>query len=221
MTAPMAKSRAARFTLASLLLLSVAVFLRAHNRGDTFPPRIPLHSFPEQIGAWRGKDHELPEDQLGILGYPEYVLRDYSNQDEPQTSVNLFLAYYKSQRTGETPHSPQNCLPGNGWWPVESSRIMLSMPNHAPFPVNRYVIAKGDARRLVLYWFWAHDRGVASEYLNKYYLVRDSIRLNRSDGSMIRFLSDMQPGETAEAAQQRITPLVTSVLPMINDYIPR
>src|SRR5215467_5619839 len=179
MTAATTKSSAVRFTLASLLLASVAVLLHAHDRGDIFPPRIPLRSFPEQIGAWRGNDQELPEDQLRILGYPEYVLRDYIEQDEPQPNVNLFLAYYKTQRTGETPHSPQNCLPGHGWSPVQSSRIMMSMPNHAPFPVNRYVIARGDARQLVLYWFWAHDRGVASEYWNKYYLVRDSIRMNR------------------------------------------
>lgn len=217
----MTKSRAARFTLASLLLVSVAVFLHAHNRGDIFPPRIPLREFPAQIGAWQGKDQELPEDQLRILGYPEYVLRDYINPDEPQPPVNLFLAYYKTQRIGETSHSPQNCLPGNGLTPIENTRVTLKMPGHEPFPINRYVVARQDERWVVLYWFWTHNRGLASEYLNKYYLVRDSIRLNRSDGSMIRFKSPMLPGETAEAAQQRIAPLVTSVLPMMNDYIPR
>ena len=34
----------------------------------------------------------------------------------------------------------------------------------------------------MLYWFQAHGRVVASEWWAKYYLIYDSIRLNRSDG---------------------------------------
>jgi len=210
-----------RFALSTLLIVSAGVFLQAHNRGDIFPPRIPLRSFPEQIGTWQGADQELPEDQFKILGYPEYVLLNYVDPGDIQPKINLFIAYYKTQRNGETTHSPQNCMPGNGLTPIEITRVMLSMVGHEPFPVNRYVVARGDDRSLVLYWFWAHNRGVASEYWNKYYLVRDSIRTNRSDGALVRFFSPMLPGESAEAAQQRITPLVNSVLPMLNDYIPR
>src|SRR5215467_6154801 len=125
MTAATTKSSAVRFTLASLLLASVAVLLHAHDRGDIFPPRIPLRSFPEQIGTWRGADQELPEDQFKILGYPEYVLRDYVIPGYVQPKVNLFIAYYKTQRNGETPHSPQNCMPGNGLTPIEITRVML------------------------------------------------------------------------------------------------
>jgi len=95
------------------------------------------------------------------------------------------------------------------------------MPGHVSFPVNRYVISKQDARQIVLYWFWAHDRGVASEYWNKFYLVADSIKMNRSDGSLIRITSPIKPGETVDEAQQRISPFVSSVLPMLDDYIPR
>jgi EpsI family protein len=98
---------------------------------------------------------------------------------------------------------------------------MLSMANHAPFPVNRYVIAKGDARQLVLYWYWAHDRGVASEYWAKYYLIADSIRMNRSDGSLVRLKTVMLRGESADAALQRLLPLAERILPQLDDYIPR
>jgi EpsI family protein len=94
------------------------------------------------------------------------------------------------------------------------------MPGHVPFPVNRYVIAKGTARKLVLYWYWAHDRGVASEYWAKYYLVRDAIRMNRSDGALIRITTDMLPAETLDAAEQRLSPFTSDVLPLLEQYIP-
>jgi EpsI family protein len=95
------------------------------------------------------------------------------------------------------------------------------MPGHEPFPANRYLIAKGDSRQLVLYWFWAHDRGVASEYWAKFYLVADSIKMNRSDGSLVRITTPMYPGETADTAQQRLLPFIGDVLPLLDSYIPR
>ena len=97
----------------------------------------------------------------------------------------------------------------------------MSLPGHAPFPANRYVISKGDARRLVLYWYWAHDRGVASEYWAKFYLVKDAIRMNRSDGALVRFVTPMLPGETPDAAEQRLLLFASDVVPLLDDYIPR
>jgi EpsI family protein len=73
----------------------------------------------------------------------------------------------------------------------------------------------------VIYWFWAHNRGVASEYWAKYYLVADSLRMNRSDGAMLRIASPMYPGETADQAEQRLLPFINSVLPLQNEFIPR
>jgi EpsI family protein len=215
------KNSTVRFALAALLIASTAVFLQAHNHTDIFPHRMPLKSFPEQIGPWSGADQPIGKDSLEVLGNGEFLLRVYENQEKPQPYLDLFIAYYRTQRTGETPHSPQNCLPGSGWTPVQNTRVKLSMPGHAPFPVNRYIISKGDSRQIVLYWFWAHDRGVASEYWNKFYLVADSIRMNRSDGALVRITSPIQPGESVDAAQQRISPFVDSVLPMLNEYIPR
>jgi len=135
--------------------------------------------------------------------------------------VDLFLAYFPSQRAGDTIHSPKNCLPGAGWSPVEARRISIALPGRAPFPANRYVIAKGSERQLVLYWYWAHERAVASEYLAKFYLVADSIRMNRSDGSLVRVTTPLNAGETADAAQARLLAFAANVVPLINPYVPR
>jgi EpsI family protein len=163
----------------------------------------------------------LDQDTLEKLGPGDFKEREYYDPDGKLHSVDVFLAYFRSQRAGETPHSPQHCLPGSGWNPDENVRITLSLPGHAPFPANRYVISKAGVRELVLYWFWAHDRGVASEYLAKYYLIKDAIRMNRSDGSLVRLVTPMFPGETPEAAQRRILPITSAVVSLLDDYIPR
>jgi len=215
------KSSTARFVLAALLIASAAIFLQAHNRGEVFPPRLPLKRFPAQLGPWTGTDVALEQDILDILGPGDFLLRIYENQETRQPPVDLFIAYFPSQRAGDTIHSPQHCLPGAGWAPIENRRISLSLPGHAPFPANRYLIAKGDARQLVLYWFWAHDRGVASEYWAKYYLVADSIRLSRSDGALVRMTTPLLPGESDADAEKRMLPLAAKVQPLLDSYIPR
>ena len=209
----------AHFVLAALLVASAAIFLQAHPHNEVFPPRLPLNSFPRQLADRTGTDTPLDPDVLEVLGPGEFLLRDYENASSP--GINLFLAYFPSQRAGDTIHSPKHCLPGAGWSPIDSHRITLSFPSHAPFPATRYVIAKGDDRRLVLYWYWAHDRGVASEYWAKYYLVKDSIALNRSDGALVRIITPLLPDESPEAAQQRLQPFTAEVVSSLDNYIPR
>ncbi len=219
------RSSTLRFVLAALLIAAAAILLQARARSEVFPPRLPLKQFPEQLGVWTGTDIPIDSDVLNILGPGDFLLRIYQNQSyqnrQKTPYIDLFIAYFRSQRAGDTIHSPQHCLPGSGWAPIENTHVTLTMPGHEPFPANRYLIAKGDARELVLYWFWAHDRGVASEYWAKFYLVTDSIRMNRSDGALVRITTPMFPGETAEQAEQRILPFASDIMPLLDNYIPR
>jgi EpsI family protein len=209
-----------RLGLATGLIVLTAILLQARGRTEIFPPRLPLRSFPMQLGPWKGVDRPLEKEVLDVLGPGEFIVRDYYTADNPEPT-NLYIAYFPSQRTGDTIHSPRNCLPGAGWAPVENTQITLALPGHRPFPANRYVISRAGARELVLYWYWAHDRGVASEYWAKFYLVKDAIRMNRSDGALVRITTDMLPGETPNAAEERIIPFTSAVFPLLNDYIPR
>ncbi len=210
-----------RFLVAALLLGAAAMFLAGEPHSEVFPSRLLLKSFPLQIGTtWKGNDVAISKGVLETLGPGDFLLRVYDSGDQRQPSIDLFIAYFPSQRTGDTIHSPQNCLPGAGWTPIYADRTMLAVIGHRPFPTNRYVIAKGDSRQFVLYWYWAHDRGVASEYAAKFYLVADSIRMHRSDGALVRITTALLPGESASAAEQRILPFVESVVQLLNRYIP-
>jgi EpsI family protein len=211
----------ARFLIALVLLAGTALFLQARGRSEVFPPRLALASFPEQVGNWSGTDVEIPKDVREVLGPGDFLLRVYRSDDETKPFTDLFIAYFPTQRAGDTIHSPKNCLPGAGWTPIDSRRITLSVEGHAPFTVNRYVIAKGTDRQLVLYWYWAHDRAVASEYWARVYLVTDSIRMNRSDGSLVRITTHMLPGESVDSALQRVLPFTGKVVPLLNQYIPQ
>ncbi len=212
---------AARFALAAGLIVFTAVLLQVRGHTEIVPPHRQLSSFPEQLGNWSGTDIALDKDTLAVLGPGDFMERIYEDPSGQSPVVDLFLAYFASQRTGDTIHSPQNCLPGAGWNPEQKQIITLSLPGHVPFRANRYVISKAESKRLVLYWYWAHDRGVASEYWAKFYLVKDAIRLNRSDGALVRITISMLPGESPDAAEQRALPFADQVAPLLNQYIPR
>ena len=129
-------------------------------------------------------------------------------------------ASFPSQSTGDTIHSPKNCLPGSGWTPMETSYLQVPLPGRPPLRVNRYVIAQGSARDLVLYWYQAHGRTTPSEYWARLYLVADAIRMNRTDGALVRIITPIAQGETTGHAQERAIGFAQQVVPAIDNYIP-
>lgn len=210
-----------RFTAAALLMILTATYLRAHSQDEVPPFRQSLSSLPMQINGRTAVSSTLDQLTLDILGNPEYILRDYVAPSDPERWINLFIAYYATQKAGETPHTPAHCLPGAGWIPTQRQIVALKAPNGDSFPANRYVIVNGADRQLVIYWFQAQGREVASEYRLKYYLVANSIRLHRSDGALIRLMTPMYKGESADAAQARVMQLGDPLLSQLSSYIPR
>ncbi len=208
-----------RFWVAAVLLAGTGLLLHARSSSEVIPAREQLASFPQTLGQWTSTDIPITSDVLNVLGPGDFLLRDY--QIAGGTDVNLFIAYFPSQRAGDAIHSPKNCLPGAGWAPVKADRTMVTVPGRAPFPANRYLIAKGEDRQLVLYWYWAHDRIVASEYAAKFYLVADSIRERRSDGSLIRVSTQLMKGENPDRAEQRLLGFASEVVPLVNRYVPK
>jgi len=209
-----------RFTAAVVLLVGTALFLRARSQLEIVPKRSEFSSFPRQLGAWQGTDSTIPAESRAVLGPGDFLLRRYQTASVTNPQVDLFLAYFPSQRTGDTIHSPKHCLPGEGWFPIQSSEFSLVVPGRAPIQANRYLISKGDQRALVVYWYQSRDRAVASEYKARFYLIADSIRFNRSDGSLIRVSTLMLPDESTETAEKRLTSLLKEVVPILDRYVP-
>jgi EpsI family protein len=208
-----------RFAVIMSLLLLTAVFLHARNKPEDMPGRAPLVDFPMRIGDRVGQTVPIPQDELNVLGEGDFLYRLYFAKSSPV--VDMFIAYFPTQRTGSTIHSPQNCLPGAGWLPVESGRMIIPRPEGGSIAVNRFVIAKGLDRQVVLYWYQSHGRVVASEYTSKFYLVADSIRMHRSDGALVRVITPLSRGETEQSADTRVISFTQQLLPVLDSYIPR
>jgi EpsI family protein len=210
-----------RFSLAAALLILAAAFLELRSRAEIIAPRVPLAQFPYQIDGRIGRDQPITQDVLDVLGPGDFLMRDYEGSARKLIPVNLYIAYFQSQRTGDTIHSPKNCLPGSGWSPIQSDHISLTGPGGNPIRVNRYVLANGDQKLLALYWYQAHGRVVASEYSAKFYLVTDAMRLNRTDGSLVRIITPIVSESDSVAAEARVEQFASSIFPSLDQFIAR
>ena len=206
-----------------LLLGATTIFLANARKVEVTIAREGFASFPMDIAEWKAVNAPpIEEDVLKVLGVDDYLSRVYYKADGNR--VGFYMGFYGSQRQGDTIHSPLNCLPGAGWEPVSQGRLQIANVdgNGRDVTVNRYIVRKGLDRQLVLYWYQSHGRVVASEYTSKLYLINDAIRLNRTDGSMVRVIAPIpfDAKDDGQAAEQLAQEFVRVVFPLLPPYLP-
>ncbi len=222
-----------RFWAVMVLILIAAAVLERRGNKDSVPPSTPLNQLPYSIGRWTGTDVTIPSDALTLLGQGEFVNRIYTVNQAPSNSprledstpispdaVGLLIAYFPTQRTGQSIHSPQNCLPGAGWTFVSTGTTDIPLPNRKPARVGEYLIANANSRAEVLYWYQTRGNIIANDYRAKLSMLASSIRYNRTDAALVRIVVPMVKGESRQAARQRALAFATATIPLLPTYIP-
>jgi len=213
-----------RFWVVLLLLLAAFTTLHLRASVDRVPPSEPLNLLPQTIDHWSSQDIPITQETLAILGDGRFLNRMYSDlQPNGQLAappVSLFIGYFPTQRTGQSIHSPQNCLPGAGWTFASSSKIYLHTSQLKDYPVGEYVITNGTAKQVVLYWYLAHGRSIANDYAAKAYMMADAIRYNRTDGALVRLVTPLDPNESLATAHTRVVNFADHLVPMLPSFIP-
>ncbi|MBU6435174.1 MAG: EpsI family protein, partial [Nitrospirae bacterium] len=190
------------------------------ERKEVPPPRAMFVDFPMQLNGWHGNSFSLEKQYIDALRFDDYVLADFRFGDGQP--VNLYAAYYGSQRKGQSAHSPQSCLPGGGW--EISSLKPIDLPASSgvvqSLHVNRALIQKDSQKQIVLYWFKQRDRILSNEYLVKLFLFWDALSRGRTDGALVRVASLVGPGETEDMVDQRLLRFVATIEPELPRYVP-
>ncbi len=196
----------------------IAQYLARASERERVPPRVSLAQFPPQFDVWRQVDAQtLTAGEFRELKVDDYISRTYVN--DKGFTVFLFIAYYASQRHRQTFHSPQNCLPGAGW--TMSDYRLHSLDDLAERRINEYLIEKDDAKMIAFYWYHGRGRVVANEYWGRFYTIKDSMMLGRTDGALVRVIAPMGKGGGAEEqARQAGLDFARVLLPMLSSYIP-
>jgi EpsI family protein len=172
-----------------------------------------------QFADWSGRTSAMEPETEHFLGLTDYILSDYRRGDGK--SVNFYVAYYASQRSGQAPHSPSVCIPGGGWQISQFDRTRYNNTNPAiTLPYNRVVIEKDMRKLIVYYWFEQRGRKIENEWWSKWYLLSDSIFKNRTDGALVRLTTLIYPGEAEDEADKRLQSFIGDVVPRLARYLP-
>lgn len=205
-----------RLWITASVLVGAFVMLHTVSHGEPVIARQQLRELPYTLGPWKGEEHPLEERIVQAVSVSDYTNRLYHGP--VGAPVQLYIGYYASQRTGDTIHSPKNCLPGAGWDPIHSGYATISLQNGRQIVVNEYVIAQGSDKELVFYWYQGRGRIIASEYWGKFWMVTDAISRNRTDGALVRLLTPMKDGEAN--ARARLVSFTQLLFPQLGESIP-
>lgn len=208
-----------RFWTVVLLLAGTAVLIQTRNNSDLIPVSTPLAQIPRTISGWSGSDVQIDPESLEILGAGDFLARNYAGSANSQ-SIDLFVGYFPTQRTGVSIHSPRNCLPGSGWAFESSKYLDLSDATGKSHRVGEYVITDGEHRQFVIYWYQSHGRSIANEYIAKMYLVIDALKLNRTDGALVRVSTPITSAEGTAQARARAESFTSQLVPVLPRFIP-
>ncbi len=202
-----------------LLMASVLTFANLNARKEIIPTRIPFFTFPLVMEKWHGRQEALDPVIRETLHATDYWNADYQ-QGLQEPPINLFMAYYESQRAGTAAHSPANCIPGSGWRVIEQ-KIVPVMLDTMSIPVTRMIVRKEKTSLLVYYWFDQRGRIINDQYGAKWYLLVDSITKNRTDGAALRLVTSLPDNEKESDADARLTNFLRTSYPIIKKFIPQ
>ncbi|MBA4390993.1 MAG: VPLPA-CTERM-specific exosortase XrtD [Syntrophus sp. (in: bacteria)] len=207
-------------------IVAVAILLLTFglSQGIEFRQKIPINKsfgqFPMQIGEWQGAREDMEQQFLDVLKFSDYIMVNYKNSQGK--AINFYVAYYQDQRKGEAIHSPETCLPSSGWEFKEAGNATIPAAGGKPsMRVNRSFMEKGNVRELVYYWFPQRGRILTNLYQLKVYAFWDSLTRQRTDGAMVRVITDVDKEEKLSDAEARLQEFIGKVTPVLDEYIPK
>lgn len=202
---------------------------------EVVPPRETFAAFPRDLAAWScARPLEMEQEVHDVLGVTDYLLCDFAPRDagDPRDarSVTVYVGYHASQvrrydESGDkvtSIHPPEHCLPGGGW-SIMNRAIVPIRSGGLEGEAKRFVIAKGDARSLVYFWYQSNGRVFARNHEVILYKFWDRATRGRSDGALVRLTAPFREGEAGdeEAAERAILDLARDLTPRFDPYLPR
>ena len=209
--------------LVALVFVGLNLYTYSYFANEDFiPERESFESFPLAMEPWSCRARQdMEDDVIQILGVTDYMLCDFVNYDT-ESLANVYVGYHQTQTRSTTKgetliHPPEHCLPGAGWDIIKSDIVPIDFG--VPGEAKRVVVAKGNHRSLVYFWYQSRGRVIARNHEKVIYMFMDRALSQRTDGSLVRFTIPIQHGDE-EGAQAAFESLASSLAPLIPKYVP-
>lgn len=169
-------------TIAILLALTGAHFSIQRGQAVAAAQNTPqdVLNIPTAFASYtqRGQDVPISDNVRKILQTSVILMRPYASTDG--WPVLLTIVYAGTTR--RSLHFPEVCLVGQGWEIIEQESKMVGFSFHA----KRLILAKGNRREAVLYWFKTGDHLTGNFFLNSWHWTKNQMLSGTSTSAMIK-----------------------------------
>ena len=208
------------FIVPSVLLCITLVLSQGIEFREKIPIKRSFDQFPLKVGDWTGTRRQMEQKYIDTLDLSDYLIIDYRNSKG--RVINFYVAYYESQRKGESIHSPATCLSGGGWLFRQAGAVIVPGlgPAGGSMLVNRAFMQKMDYKQLSYYWFLQRGRVLTNAYQMKFFTFWDALTRQRTDGALVRVITPVHEAEGPKAAEARIQDFIRQIVPILAQFIP-
>lgn len=178
-------------------------------------------SFPASFAGWRQfiVDPSSAEQAASIKAGAVLTWTYFRTAGASNANANLFVAWFASQRGGDAfVHRPEVCLPGNGWIIQSRSTTTIDAAGGS-ISATRDVVAKGEDRQVVLYWYQTPRRAAANLWELKMGLAADVLSARRSDVALVRVVTPID-ARGDESATKVAAEFARDAFPVLRGWLP-
>lgn len=177
---------------------------------------VNLARLPMQVGDWRGRQVEVPENEVKALGREAVVQRNYTN-----SAGRMITACYIYSNRREGLHLPEDCLVSQGWTLIRQATADLKYGRAKERAATANLVVGATPKKhavVELYLFVVSDKtatGWGKQYLNM-------IKYGRAGGKMTCLLlltSPVRKSEQYEATQRMMEGFMADVLPAVHESL--
>ncbi len=211
-----------RFSLSYITLCAVFLLgglgLMQISSLSSIPHRSPFSGFPMRIDQWNGTRTYFSEEIMQSLWADDYVSATYQKPGSLNV-IRLLIPFYAYQGTRHTVHAPQSCLLGGGWSIMSSNDFPITLPGKM-ITAKLMMLEKDNQKLIGTYFFLERGRIITSPWMNKLYLIKDSILKRRTDGALVRVELLIGENTSLENAKEELQSFIIHLWPLLPAYVP-
>lgn len=164
----------------------------AQMRAEQDRSHMAALDIPRQIAGYRATEDLAIDDGTQRALETSSILQRRFASDQGR---EVLLTIVHAGKTRRSLHFPELCLVGSGWEVVASEPTSVGFS----FRAKRLVLAHGDTRQAVLYWFKTGDKLTGNFFLNSYYWASNQLTFGAPTSSMVRLAAQAEPGREEDA----------------------
>jgi EpsI family protein len=192
-------SKATRRYLIPIALLGLATLAAGairRARPDSGGAGFGLEALPLQVGGYRGRALQTPENAYDYLEADEMIERVYVNPEETNT-VKLTIVFARGWRAL---HSQRACLTNQGWAVIDDGAAEIPAGDGTgTLHATRLLLERSGSRIVVIYLFVTGKATTGSWFLHS---ARMALGGGRQGGALLVAVAPTESAATDAAAER-------------------